>query len=141
MSRVDGDQLEQRLAARGAASLPPALRGRVLAGIDRALGQCEPSNPVLTQVLPMAAAVLVCANLLLSLFSNTSRGALEPLASIKSPGAFGRGATLPPGVTESEIQRVSFLLHANASSIKSPALPTPVLRRLLNEDTSAWITP
>ena len=142
MSRVDGDQLEERLAARAAARLPPALRGRVLAGIDRALGQGAPSaNFFMTQFLPIAAALLVCANLLLSLFPKSNHGALEPSPAVQSTESFGRAAPLPPGVTEYEVQRLSFLLHANAGSARSPALPAPVLRRLLNEESSTWITP
>jgi hypothetical protein len=142
MSRVDGDQLEERLAERAASSLPPALRGRVLAGIDRALGRAEPRPHIfMTQVLPIAAALLVCANLLLFLLPKSNHGTLEHSAVVQSPESFGRAATLPPGVTEYEVQRLSFLLHANAGSTRSPALSTPLLRRLLHEESSSWITP
>ena len=142
MSQVDGDQLEQRLAARAASSLPPALRGRVLAGVDRALTQVEVSpNSFMNQLLPVAAAVFVCANLLLCLIPKSSRIALEPSAAVQPTESFARTAPLPPGVTEYEIQRLSFLLHANAGSTRSPALPTPLLRRLLHEESSSWITP
>jgi hypothetical protein len=142
MNRVDGDQLEQRLAGRAASSLPPALRGRVLAGVDRALGQAEgPPNAFMTQVLPIAAAVLVCANLLLALIQNSSHGALERNASVPPTESFARTAPLPPEVTEYEIQRLSFLLHANAGPTRSHPLPTLLLRRLLSEESSSWITP
>jgi hypothetical protein len=142
MSRIDPDELERRLAARVGPTLPPGLRGRVLADIHRVLEQRERAPlSFIRYALPAAAAVLVCVNLCQSLFPSSSHRSWDH--TLIAPGAepLARSLRLPPGVSEGEVQQLSFLLCANSRAAKPPALSQPLLQTLLREESSSWNSP
>jgi hypothetical protein len=117
---MNPDELEARLAARVPIAVPPELRGRVLASIQR--GQRAASKPhrVGAQVLALAAAMLVSVNLLLSPPADLERllGYRERAERLPEPLAMP--VYLLPGISEEEIRRLTFLLRLSRRSNPAP---------------------
>ncbi len=137
MRRSDLDDLEQRLAARMQPALPPELRLRVLAGVHRALVQPERTLAgFITYVLPAAAAVLVCANLFLSLLIESGGKSWNRPPTIHEVEPFALAGALPPGVSEREVQKLALVQRLSDRWVRPPTVPASVLRALLQEESS-----
>lgn len=142
MTHVDSNELERRLAARTLPAMPPALRTQVLAEVRHALERSANSpGDFMTYAMPAAAGVLVCANLLLTLFSPWRIPGQSQQVVTDSTEPFAFHASLLPGESRADLQKLDLTLRASGRLVRPSALPAPVLRSLLREESSSWITP
>ncbi len=140
MKPIESKQLEQMLTAGAVSTLPDEFRTRVLTEVSRALvrSSIRPES-WMTYFLPTAAAALVVANLIWSLFLASASVPLDHPSPQQFATPFAATAALSPITSDVELRRLDALLRVHRQRpAHLPPMSTAILRTNRNEESVKW---